>query len=99
MYDVSACPNIDVSSFPMNVAMLDAFGTTGASNNTATTTDSNLIPGTTYKYTMYSDEFSSGNSSSSSNGTASVEEDTSAGVRSVVSWATLGLAVVLAAMI
>jgi hypothetical protein len=82
----------------MNVAMLDAFGTIGVSNETETMiTDSLLIPGTTYEYTMYSDEFNSSNSSS--NGTASVEENKSAGARSAVSWATLGLAVAMAAMI
>jgi hypothetical protein len=84
----------------MNVAMLDAFDTTGVSNETETMiTDSLLIPGTTYEYTMYSDEFNSSNSSSSSNGTASVEKNKSAGARSAVSWATLGLAVAMAAMI
>ncbi|KAF8246786.1 hypothetical protein K440DRAFT_683731 [Wilcoxina mikolae CBS 423.85] len=57
IYDPKNCPNVDISSFKMNVVMLGAFGTTAdKTKGSAGGSNSTILPGTGYNYTLYSDD-------------------------------------------
>ncbi|KAA8911128.1 hypothetical protein FN846DRAFT_467291 [Sphaerosporella brunnea] len=102
IFDVSVCPNVDPSSFPMNTAMLSAFGTTDDDTEASEKTDSTILPGTTYDFNFYSEKSSNSSSNvtvTSAGSAASGAAGESSGVRFIVSWATFGLAAVAAALI
>lgn len=112
IYNPKNCPNVDISSFKMNVVMLKAFGTTSDETKGSDEGSNSILPGTGYNYTLYSDDLvttakeasktsaAEGSTSSSASGAAVSRingENASIGRAAVSLYTTFGLTALVAA--